>query len=202
MFATGSVRLRRLIAAFGFLTPGGPRGLRLVHVCAAVRCPARPGVGGDLGIFGLDGRFRHHPRCASTSSRRSSACAPGHDDVPDADVHLELVTSLLSMIIFPVLAAPLRPRADRRFGHTCSTRPRRPILWQHLFWFFGHPGGLHHRLPFFGIMTEILPGLQPQADLRLHRPGRRHDRHRDPLGRVWAHRMFVTGASTCRSSFA
>ena len=68
-----------------------------------------------------------------------------------------LVTSLLVLIAFPVLGgALLSLEADRAFGaHIFDTATGGPILWQHLFWFFGHPEVYIIALPFFGIVTEV-----------------------------------------------
>ena len=70
-----------------------------------------------------------------------------------------LVTSILVLMAFPVLASALLALgADRRMGRTSSTRANSgAMLWQHLFWFFGHPEVYIIALPFFGIISEILP---------------------------------------------
>ena len=107
-----------------------------------------------------------------------------------------LVTSILVLIAFPILAAALLVlEADRSLGaHVFDAANGGPILWQHLFWFFGHPEVYIIALPFFGIITEILPvfsrkpifgyiGLVGATML---------------IGAlsvaVWAHHMYVTGA--------
>ena len=71
-----------------------------------------------------------------------------------------LVTSLLVLIAFPILAAALlvaRGRPAARCARLRRPPTAAPILWQHLFWFFGHPEVYIIALPFFGIVTEILP---------------------------------------------
>ena len=107
-----------------------------------------------------------------------------------------LVTSLLVLIAFPILAAALLAlEADRKFGaHVFDANHGGAILWQHLFWFFGHPEVYIIALPFFGIITEILPVFSRKPIFGyVGLVGA-------TLGiailsvAVWAHHMFVTGA--------
>jgi cytochrome c oxidase subunit 1 len=69
-----------------------------------------------------------------------------------------------------------------------------PVLWQHLFWFFGHPEVYIVVLPYFGVITEVLPVFSRRpvfgyagivlATLAIAALS---------TG-VWAHHMFTTGA--------
>ncbi|HLU72873.1 MAG TPA: cytochrome c oxidase subunit I [Nonomuraea sp.] len=70
-----------------------------------------------------------------------------------------LLTSMLVLMAFPVLAAAmLALESDRKFGtHIYDPANGGPMLWQHLFWFFGHPEVYIIALPFFGIVTEVIP---------------------------------------------
>jgi cytochrome c oxidase subunit 1 len=67
-----------------------------------------------------------------------------------------LLTSVLVLLAFPVLAAALFAlEADRRLGaHIFDASNGGAILWQNLFWFFGHPEVYIVALPFFGIASR------------------------------------------------
>ena len=69
------------------------------------------------------------------------------------------VTAILVLIAFPVLTAALFGLLiDRHLGaHVFDPANGGVILWQHLFWFFGHPEVYIVALPFFGIVSEIFP---------------------------------------------
>ncbi|MCG2963828.1 cbb3-type cytochrome c oxidase subunit I, partial [Escherichia coli] len=66
---------------------------------------------------------------------------------------------ILILLAFPVLAAAiLAAAADRILGaHIYNPENGGVLLWQHLFWFFGHPEVYIIALPFFGIVSEIFP---------------------------------------------
>ena len=73
---------------------------------------------------------------------------------------MTLVTSFLLVLAFPVITVALiELMFDRFFGANffVVSAGARPVLWQHLFWVFGHPEVYILILPAMGIVSEIIP---------------------------------------------
>ena len=75
-------------------------------------------------------------------------------------VWMTLVTMFLVITAFPVITVGLIELGfDRFFGTNFfdTTAGANPLLWQHLFWVFGHPEVYILILPAMGIISEVLP---------------------------------------------
>ena len=107
-----------------------------------------------------------------------------------------LVTSILVLMAFPVLAAALLALgADRTVGaHVFDAANGGALLWQHLFWFFGHPEVYIIALPFFGIISEVLPVFSRKPIFGYKTLIYATIAIAALSVTVWAHHMYVTGS--------
>ena len=75
-------------------------------------------------------------------------------------VWMTLITSILLVLAFPVITVALIELImDRNFGthFFIPSAGGDPVLWQHLFWVFGHPEVYILILPPMGVVSEVLP---------------------------------------------
>ncbi|MGO9250174.1 MAG: cytochrome c oxidase subunit I [Mycobacterium sp.] len=205
LYLSGSITM-----IMGFFVAGGAAQFGWVAYAPLSSATSSPGSGPDLWLMGIaltgfSAIFTGVNLCGTIFYLR----APGMTmfRMPIFTWNM-LVTGILILIAFPVLtAAVVMLFADRHFGthiytavgcHLVNGLPMRscgsPLLWQNLFWFFGHPEVYILALPFFGIVTDVLPVFSRKpvfgykgmvfATLAIAALS---------TG-VWAHHMFTTGA--------
>jgi cytochrome c oxidase subunit 1 len=156
LFMFGSIT-----AVAGFLTPGGAASFGWTAYAPLANSTYSPGIGGDLWVIGLAvsglGTILGGVNFITTIfTMRAPGMTMFRMSIFSWNV---LLTSILVLLAFPPLAAALLAlESDRLFGtHIFDPANGGAMLWQHLFWFFGHPEVYILALPFFGIATEILP---------------------------------------------
>ncbi|MEV6065442.1 cytochrome c oxidase subunit I [Nocardia sp. NPDC052001] len=186
------------MATAGFITPGGAADFGWTAYTPLSDIVHSPGVGADLWILGLAvsglGTI-----LGGVNMLTTVVClrCPGMTmfRMPIFTWNIA-VTSVLVLLAFPLLTAALFGLAyDRHLGgHIYDPANGGALLYQHLFWYFGHPEVYIIALPFFGIVSEIFPVFSRKpifgyttlvyatlgiAALSIA---------------VWAHHMYATGA--------
>ncbi len=186
-----------LVVVSGFLTPGGAAAFGWFGYAPLSTAAYSPGLGGDLWVFGLAlTGFGTILGAVNFIATILTMRAPGMTmfRMP-LFTWTVLVTSVMVIVVFPVLAAAFFALgADRRFGaHIFDAEAGGAMLWQHLFWFFGHPEVYIIALPFFGIISEVVPVFSRKPLFG----------YKTMIGStiaimalsmaVWAHHMYATG---------
>ena len=149
-----------MIAVGGFLTPQGAASFGWFAYAPLSDTTFSPGVGGNLWVLGLGiSGFGTIMGAVNFVTTIITMRAPGMTMWRMSIFTWNtLITSIMVIVVFPVLAAALFGLAsDRIFGAHIFNGEGGAILWQHLFWFFGHPEVYIIALPFFGIVSEIFP---------------------------------------------
>ncbi|HAT1212789.1 TPA: cytochrome c oxidase subunit I [Corynebacterium striatum] len=187
-----------IVMLLGFATPGGAADFGWTMYVPLADSVHTPGIGADMWIVGVGatgvGTIASAVNMITTIL---TLRAPGM-----TMFRLPVFTwciftaSVIALMIFPLLTAgALGVLYDRKLGgHIYDSGNGGAILWQHLFWFFGHPEVYVLALPFFGVISEVIPVFSRKpvfgyiglvfAVLAIGSLSMA----------VWAHHMFVTGA--------
>jgi cytochrome c oxidase subunit 1 len=183
----------------GFLTNNGAAQFGWFGYAPLTEAIHSPGPGADLwlvgiGLTGFSGIFSAVNIITTIFTLRAPGMVMFRMPIFVWNI---LVTMFLILLAFPVLTSAFAMLwIDRHLGGNFfdNAKGGQPILWQNLFWFFGHPEVYIIALPYFGIVTEVLATMCRKpvfgykgmiaATLSIGALS---------MG-VWAHHMYTTGA--------
>ncbi len=183
----------------GFLTADGPAAFGWTGYAPLSEAIRNPAIGNDLWLLAIvltgTGTILAAVNVVATTLAMR---APGMSmfRMPIFTWNM-LVTSVLVLIAFPILtSASVMMLADRLLDAQVFNVEGggEPVLWQHLFWFFGHPEVYIAALPFFGIVTEIFPVFSRRPVFGYRGLVLATFTIASLSVGVWAHHMFTTGA--------
>ena len=187
-----------LITMGGFLTPQGAASFGWFAYAPLSTATFSPGIGSNMWVFGLAmGGFATILGSVNFITTVITMRAPGMTMFRMSIFSWNiLVTSILVLLVFPVLAVALFGLgADRVFGaHVFDPETGGAILWQHMFWFFGHPEVYILALPFFGVVSEIIPVFSRKPIFGYKTLVYATIAIGALSMTVWAHHMYVTGS--------
>jgi cytochrome c oxidase subunit 1 len=183
----------------GFLTNNGAAEFGWFGYAPLTEAIHSPGPGGDLwlagvGLTGFSGIFSAVNIITTIFTLRAPGMVMFRMPIFVWNI---LVTMFLILLAFPVLTSAfamlwIDRHLDGQFFN--YERGGQPILWQNLFWFFGHPEVYIIALPYFGVVTEVLATMCRKPVFG----------YKGMIGAtlaigalsmgVWAHHMYTTGA--------
>ncbi len=106
------------------------------------------------------------------------------------------VTAILLLLALPVLTAALAMLLFDRMAGTSFFLPEgggEPLLWQHMFWFFGHPEVYILVLPAMGITSDLLSTFSRKPIFGYHAMAFSMIAIAGLSWIVWGHHMFISG---------
>jgi cytochrome c oxidase subunit 1 len=188
-----------ILMTSGFLTSTGAANFGWFGYAPLTEAIHSPGPGGDLwlvgvGLTGLSGIFTAVNIITTVFTLRAPGMVMFRMPIFVWNI---LVTMFLILLAFPVLTSAFALLwIDRHLGgHFFDPGGGgSPILWQNMFWFFGHPEVYIIALPYFGIVTEVIAAMCKKPVFG----------YKGMIGAtlsigalsmgVWAHHMYTTGA--------